>query len=154
MKETSLLEVLLFLVADHIADQPTAEQEKLKAELEEVGVSLAKLIKIAGWLKNLLQNIEQHASPKQVMRIFTEEECEKIDLTARGCILFLEQTGALNVKMREWLINQAMEVDVEKIGIEELQHLLSLVLFQQYGHERLLKQDKKSLIITNPQAIH
>jgi len=153
MKDTSLLDVLLFLVTNHIAEQPEAEQEKLKTELEEAGIPLAKLVKLASWLKELLQNIELKDPSQQVMRVFTEEECEKIDIIARGSILFLEQTGALNATMREWVIDHAMDLDVEEIGIEELQYLLSLALFQQYGQSNLLKRDN-SLIITNPQAVH
>jgi Smg protein len=153
MKETSLLEVLLFLVANHIAEKSEAEQEKIKAELEEAGIPFNKLVKIASWLKDLLQNIELQDSPKQTLRVFTEEETEKMDAVARGCILFLEQTGALNATSREWLIEQAMDLDTDQIGIEELQNLLSLVLFQQYGQRNILKQDK-CLIITNPQAVH
>ena len=155
MKETSLLDVLLLLVANHIAEKTEAEREKLKAELEEAGIPFAKLIKIASWLKDMLQAVEWQDASQQSMRFFTEEECEKMDVITRGCILFLEQTGALNSTMREWLIEHAMDLDVDQIGIKELQHLLSLVLFQQYGQSNLLKPNQdKSLIITNPQAVH
>lgn len=154
MKEASLLDVLLFLVTHQLNEKSDVEREKLKADLEEAGISLGKLIKIANWLKYLLQDIGmQAASATKAQRIFLEEECEKISLVARGCILFLEQTGALNPAKREWLIDHAMNMGVEQVGIEELQQLLSIILFQEYEQHNLFKQNK-SLIVMNPQVMH
>ncbi len=126
---------------------------KIKAELAEASISLSKLIKIAGWLKHLLQNIQPQDLSRKIVRVFTPEECEKINAEARGCILFLEQTGTLDPATREWLIDQAMDLDVTEIGKTELQYLLALVLFQQSGQRNLLNPDK-SLSITNPQTAH
>lgn len=155
MKEASLLDMLLFLVANQLSEKLITEREKLRADLEEAGIPLKKLIKIAGWLKYLLQDISmQSPSGKKAMRVFLEEEREKINPAARGCILFLEQTGVLNPVKREWLIDHAMNLEVEEVGINELQQLLSIVLFQEYEQVNLFRQDTKSLIMTNPQVMH
>jgi len=153
MKETSLLDVLLLLVSKHIEEQPEAEQVKLRASLEAAGLTLEKVSRVAAWLKELLQNIEWQANPRSVVRVFSPFECEKLDVLSRGCISFLEHTGALTPVTREWLIDHAMKLEIEQVGINELRLLMPLVLVQQYGQLNLAAK-RKNLIITDPRKMH
>jgi Smg protein len=154
MKETNLLEALLLLMVNHFNEEVSPDAQQLKAELEEAGIPVGGLIKIVNWLKNLFHNNQLPEQVKSTTRIFSKEECDKLDITARSCILFLEQAGALSETRREWLIEQAMELDMDTVSLDELNGLLSLLLFQQYGQANLLTHHRKSLIITNPATAH
>lgn len=139
MKE-NVLDVLMYLfenyMDDETEDQP--DQESLKLELLRAGFPNGEIDKAFDWLEGLaaVQDVQPYQSgiPAQSVRIFTKLEMEKLDVEARGFLLFLEQVGALDPISRELVIDRVMALE-DLIDLDQLKWIILLVLFNQPGQE-------------------
>jgi Smg protein len=139
MKE-DILEVLMYLFENYMNDEIEfdADEESLRTELEQAGFHKAEISKAFVWLEGLagLQNgAEQLALNAESIRIYTDEEVEKLDLESRGFLMFLEQTGVLDHNTREMVIDRVMALESEEIDLEQLKWVVLMVLFNQPGRE-------------------
>lgn len=139
MKE-AVLEVLLYLLDKPAllakANQGVTNSEIIKpiAKDEE---TLNQLAALADRYKQSLQN------PLSALRVFTPEECQKLDSNSRGFILFLEHCGILNNHSREWIIEHAMAYP-HPVSLEQLPWITALVLLN-YSH---LSKEWLSLLLS------
>jgi len=109
------------------------DQKALVAELGQFGVSLADLestlANMALWAAShsptssplqltapsQTQSLPNYSvQPHQGTRIFNAEECRRISRKSRGFLLQIEQIGILSAQMRETIIDQLMQIDVEE----------------------------------------
>ena len=139
MKE-NILDVLMYLFENYMNDEIEfdTDEESLRVELQEAGFQLTEITKAFEWLEGLLdmQKGEEHAPLNaESVRVYTEEECEKLDLESRGFLLFLEQTGVLDHNTRELVIDRVMALDADEIDLEQLKWVVLMVLFNQPGRE-------------------
>lgn len=139
MKE-NILEVLMYLFENYMNDEIEfdTDEESLRSELEQAGFHNAEISKAFVWLEGLagLQDgSEQLAFNAESIRIYTDEETEKLDLDSRGFLMFLEQTGVLDHNTREMVVDRVMALDSEEIDLEQLKWVVLMVLFNQPGRE-------------------
>lgn len=142
MKE-NILEVLMYLFENYMNDdiEFDSDEESLRSELQAAGFRHTEISKAFDWLEGLsdLQDIPIEAiqNPTSSIRIYTEKECERLDLDSRGFILFLEQTGVLSHTTREMVIDRVMALGTapEEFDLEQLKWVVLMVLFNQPGHE-------------------
>lgn len=137
----NIVDVLIYIYENYMDGEtpPPADPLTLKDELSEAGFSSTEIEKAFNWMDQLAVNLEQFAQPvasqPQSMRIFTPDECERLDLEARGFLLGLEQQGILDPVNRELVIEQAMALETETIDAGDLQWITLLVLMNQPGQE-------------------
>ena len=139
MKE-NILEVLMYLFENYMNDEIEfdTDEESLRTELEQAGFHKVEISKALVWLEGLagLQDVtEQLAFSAESIRIYTDEETEKLDLDSRGFLMFLEQTGVLDHNTREMVIDRVMALESEEIDLEQLKWVVLMVLFNQPGRE-------------------
>ncbi len=140
MKET-ILDVLMYLFENYMDEdtQLSYDQETLKTELSEAGFPHIEINKAFAWLEGLAEQQElmdrQHAAENYSLRMYTDQETEKLDLECRGFILFLEQVGVLDPTNRELVIDRVMALESEEISLEQLKWVVLMVLFNQPGQE-------------------
>lgn len=139
MKE-NILDVLMYLFENYMNDEIEfdTDEESLRVELQEAGFQQTEISRAFEWLEGLvdMQNSEDHALLNAAsMRVYTDEECEKLDLASRGFMLFLEQTGVLDHNTRELVIDRVMALDEDEIDLEQLKWVVLMVLFNQPGRE-------------------
>jgi Smg protein len=134
-----MLDVLMYLFEnlddDILLDE---DQESLKAELIKEGFSETEINKAFLWLEDLAENsnlINSNHQGLASIRIYTLEECEKLDVECRGFLLFLEQVGVLNPTSREFIIDRVMALDTDDFDLEQLKWVILMVLFNQPGQE-------------------
>ena len=139
MKE-NILDVLMYLFENYINDEIEfdSDEEAIRDELLEAGFHQGEINKAFQWLEGLAslhesESISQNQASS--MRIFTPQECEKLDLDSRGFLLFLEQTGVLDHVTREMVIDRVMALDADEIDMEQLKWVVLMVLFNQPGRE-------------------
>ncbi len=139
MKE-DVLDVLMYLFENYIDNVGVMEsdQEALKVELLQAGFAKAEIGKAFKWLVSL------NAQRKEVtvalpaahsLRIYTDEEINKLDVECRGFLLFLEQVAVLDAAGRELVIDGVMALDTEEIDLDQLKWVILMVLFNQPGQE-------------------
>ena len=140
MKE-NVLDVLMYLFENYMNDEIEfdTDEETLRVELQEAGFQQVEITKAFEWLEGLagLQDAPKRYTPNNAnsVRVYTKEECEKLDLDSRGFLMFLEQTGVLDHNTREMVIDRVMALEAEEIDLEQLKWVVLMVLFNQPGRE-------------------
>jgi len=140
MKE-NFLEVLMYLLENEIDEEVflNDDDDLLKMELAKVGFSHDEISKAFDWLEGLVEqqniiSVSNHQGMAAI-RVYHPEECEKLDVTCRGFLLFLEQIGVLDVTTRELVIDRAMALESEIFDLEQLKWVVLMVLFNRPGQE-------------------
>ncbi len=141
MKE-SLLDVLIYLFENYMFDDDGYEpdQETLALELSQAGFEHAMIDQAFDWLENLARLCEQNPGensicPAGAVRHYTPDECEHLNLEARGLLLSLEQCGVLNGITREMVIDQLMALGVEQVELDHIKWVILMVLSNYTGGE-------------------
>ncbi|MGD8616826.1 MAG: DUF494 domain-containing protein [Gammaproteobacteria bacterium] len=113
------------------------DRESLHSELIEAGFPAAEITQAFEWLEGLAvqQPAVQPAQTENAIRIFSERECERLDMESRGFLLFLEQMGILQPEARERVIERAMALETDDFDIGQLKWVILMVLFNQPGAE-------------------
>ena len=62
------------------------------------------------------------------IRIYTYAEQQRLDIKARGFLLFMENIGQLDASQREMIIEQVMSLGEAKIDLEDLKWVVMMVL--------------------------
>ncbi len=139
MKE-NVLEVLMYLFENYIYDEPEAEPDRdsLSESLEQAGFSAGEIDRAFGWLDDLarqrqLPELGSHSD--QPIRQLSGDEARRLDVEARGFLLYLENAGILDHSRRELVLDRSMALDAQEIGMEEIKWVVLMVLFNQPGQE-------------------
>ncbi len=140
MKET-VLDVLMYLFDNYVEEdiEISPNQDLLKTQLIEAGFGDHQVDKAFDWLEGLALGKENNESidmsDKQSLRLFSDEETEKLDAECRGFILYLEQAGVLDNDERELLIDRVMALETDEIDLQQLKWVVLMVLFNQPDKE-------------------
>jgi len=141
MKE-NVFDVLMYLFENYIDEGPefNPDQEALTDELTEAGFPRGEINKAFHWLEELSTLREQRAestrpATTRALRFYTGAEREKLSAECRGFLLFMEQSGVLDPTMREVVIDRAMALEVDELGIDQLKWVTLMVLFNYPGHD-------------------
>ena len=139
MKE-NVLDLLMYLFENYIYDEPEQEpdRESLGESLEEAGFSSGEINRAFAWLDGLA---EQRKMPElgghenNPIRVFTEDESRRLDIDARGFIMYLENAGVLDPLRREMVIDRLAALETGEISLEDVKWVILMVLFNQPGQE-------------------
>ncbi len=159
MKE-NVLDVLMYLFENYMNDdiEFDANEESLRSELVNAGFRQGEISKAFSWLEGLasLQDRPSELPPTtaRAIRVYTERECERLDLDCRGFLMFLEQTGVLGHTTREMVIDRVMALESEEIDLEHLKWVTLMVLFNQPGHEAAYAWMEDFMFEENAGVVH
>lgn len=135
-----VFDILLYLFENYMYDdgEIDQDQEQLQNELLEAGFKQNEIKKAFDWLEGLAALADEpHAMvvKNHALRIYSDEECERLDVECRGFMLFLEQMGVLDHTTREMVIDRVMALDSDEVDLEQLKWVILMVLFNQPGQE-------------------
>ena len=154
MKE-NVLDLLMYLFENYIYDEPdsTPDRDALSDSLEEAGFSANEIDRAFAWLDELAQQRQlaaddqsgkqpsasmptfPNSGPPRSCRIFNVEEIQRMDLDARGLLLYLENMGVLDPISRELVIDRLMALDADEVSMDDVKWVVLMVLFNQPGQE-------------------
>lgn len=139
MKE-NVLDLLMYLFENYIYDEPEAEpdREDLSESLEQAGFSSVEIERAFSWLDGLAEqrqtpDMDEHSADP--VRMFSPDEIDRIDVEARGFLMYLENANVLDPVRRELVIDRLMALDADEIGLDDLKWVVLMVLFNQPGQE-------------------
>jgi len=142
MKEESVLNVLMYLFKNHMQDNCELDtiETKLLSKLEELGFRRKVIHQAFEWLENLTKEIQSPILQPDTnsLRVFSDYECELLDIECRSLLMLLEQQGILNPHTRELVINQALELELDGIDASLLKWVTLMVLFSQPNEKHAL----------------
>ena len=139
MKET-VLDVLMYIFDNYIEDdlEFTPDQESLKSQLIEAGFRDLQIDKAFLWLEGLATQrdfVNTATSDLSSIRVFNDQELDRLNAECRGFLLFLEQARVLNAKERELVIDRIMALESCEIDLQRLKWVVLMVLFNQPDKE-------------------
>ena len=165
MKE-SILDVLLYLFEHYFAEDsapplPLGDDNALRdgplvTELTEAGFSTDEIHKAFDWLDALAR---QRPAPGQAratgpVRVLHGTELDKLDVEARGFLLYLEQHGVLDAGQRELVLDRAMALDQDELDLDDLKWVVLMVLFNQPGSEAAYAWMETQMYLDEPEPVH
>jgi Smg protein len=141
----NMVDVLIYLYENYMDGEssPPRDQDELENELSEAGFSNSEISEALTWLDELANRMDSTDYQPPVvdaMRIYTDAECQKLDIDARGLLLFLEQSGILDPLSRELVIDRAVAIEQNLVSVDELKWVVLLVLLNRPGRESALSQ--------------
>ena len=129
MKET-VLDVLMFIFDNYVEEDHefTPDQESLKTQLVEAGFADQQVEKA-------FQRDAAELAESASTRLFSENECDRLDTECRGFMMYMEQAGVLNSNERELVIDRVMALESDEIDLQQLKWVVLMVLFNQPDKE-------------------
>jgi Smg protein len=154
-----MVDVLIYLYENYMDGDtpPPADQHELKEELTEAGFSTGEIDKALVWLDELADTVgtsDEGACAGRSVRIYTEQECRRLDVEARGLLLFLEHNGILDPISRELVVERALALDTSALTVEELKWIVLLVLMNRPGKEAAFSQMEDMVYNSEPVLLH
>lgn len=139
MKE-NVLDVLMYLFENYMDDETELhpDRESLQVELQEAGFRKNEITKAFAWLEDLAleRGADELAQPAaRSMRVFSDEERVRLDVEARGFLVYLENAGLLNPQQRERVLDRVMALESDDIDIDQVKWVVLMVMFNQHGDE-------------------
>ncbi|MCA1798372.1 MAG: DUF494 domain-containing protein [Xanthomonadaceae bacterium] len=138
MKE-NVLDVLMYLFENYMDDETEMHpnRESLQVELQEAGFRRNEITKAFAWLEGLAADQEAGVSPPAArsMRVFSDEERVRLDVEARGFLVYLENAGLLNAHQREHVLDRLMALESDDIDLDQVKWVVLMVMFNQPGEE-------------------
>ena len=139
MKE-NVLDVLMYLFETYIDadEEPEPDQNELRDELSRAGFGDSEIDRALDWLDGLTENHDHFVNTQQTAhgtRIYSDFEAERLDVSCRGFITYLEQIGILSPPQREILVDRLLALETADIDVEQVKWVVLMVLFSQPGQE-------------------
>jgi Smg protein len=155
----NMVDVLIYLYENYMdgESQPPTDQGELEDELSQAGFTNLEIEKALRWLDELAAGVDTpqcHPHAGGSMRIYSEAETIKLDLDARGLLMFLEQTGILDPVSRELVIDRVLAIDHSVVSVDELKWVVLLVLMNRPGREDAFTQMEDLVYNDEPNSIH
>jgi Smg protein len=140
----SVLDILIYVFDQYMmAEAPEVpEREALAADLERAGFGRQNVERALDWLADLAgeRSRPDIDSTLPSLRVFSNDELERIPTSCRGYLLQLEREGILSPLQREIVIDRLVALDGDDLGdevdIDRLKWLVLMVLSSQPGQEQ------------------
>lgn len=139
----NILDVLMYLFENYFEEEVILgpDQDMVKNDLMEEGFSENIIHKAFMWLEGLAPREDEEGEdllegPRaSSLRHYSKEEEERLNLEARGFLLFIEQLGILDPVSRELVIDQLVALESDEIDMDQVKWVVQMVLFNQPGRE-------------------
>ena len=139
MKE-NVLDVLMYLFETYVDtdEEPEADQNELRSELSRAGFADPEIDRALDWLDGLTDrqdSLPYNTQTENGTRIYVDVEQDRLDVSCRGYISYLEQISILSPPQREILVDRLLALETPDIDVEQIKWVVLMVLFSQPGQE-------------------
>ncbi|WED21808.1 DUF494 family protein [Vibrio sp. JC009] len=157
-----MMDILMYLFETYIHSdvELMVDQDELEEELLRAGFHQEEIYKALDWLEDLAALQQSDAQSAITMsaatstRIYTAKEMEKLDVTSRGFLLFLEQVNVLTTETREMVIDRVMGLETPELQLDDLKWVILMVLFNVPGNENAFTLMEELLYTAETGVLH
>jgi Smg protein len=131
-----MIDILVYLFENYLPDA-CPEPDVLARKLSAAGFGSDDITAALSWLDGLAGDEGNRClSPASAgaIRIYDEEEQERLPAVCRGFIAFLEQHDAVDAPLREAIIERALALPDEEVSLDRLKVIVLAVIWR-YRHE-------------------
>lgn len=156
----NVIDVLIYIYENYMDSEENIppDQIMLEEELVEAGFPKGEIKKAFHWLDELAWRQGSMLAPaiaaNRSIRIYTEQEQQRLDLEIQGMLLYLEQSGILDQRSRELVIERAMALDSQELTAEDVKWIVLLVLLNQPGQESAFALMEELVYNGDPGYLH
>jgi Smg protein len=131
-----MIDILVYLFENYLPDacpEPAVLARKLSAagfETDDISAALSWLDGLAGEEGGRCRS----PAASSAVRIYDEEEQERLPAPCRGFIAFLEQHDAVDAPLREAIIERALALPDAVVSLDRLKVIVLAVIWR-YRHE-------------------
>lgn len=132
-----MFEVLVYLFENYYHTESYPDNDTLSRKLTAAGFESEDISDALAWLKGLARQTE-NTLPESLdlsgsLRAYADMETAKLTTEARGFISFMESAGILSPMLRETIIERAMALEADLVGLEKLKVIVLMVLWTRRG---------------------
>lgn len=157
-----MFEILIYLFETYIHNESevSIDYESVTNDLSDIGFKKQDIYNALRWLKNLSCCKKNIISAFDTnlnyisTRVYTTEECFKINVDCRGFIFFLEQLEILTLDTREIIIEKIMALDIAELDLEDFKWIVLIILFNIPGCELVYKKLENVLFNFKIKSVH
>lgn len=155
MKE-NVFDVLIYLFENYMDGETELgpDPDAIRTELLEAGFQQREITKAFDWLESLSQQKPIQSSSLPAFRIYSEQECVKLDTECRGLLMFLEQSTILSPANRELVLDRVMALNDDSISLDNLKWIVLMVLFSQPDEEMAFARMENLVYESLPSYLH
>jgi Smg protein len=141
-----MFDILVYLFENYYQAQAYPDCDTLERKLHAAGFENDDIQDALDWLNSLtrqpddglLESLDSGSS----FRGYTVDESSKLPLESRGFITFLESAKILTPLLRELIIERAMALPSELVGLDKLKVIVLMVLWTHRGNVDALVLDE------------
>ena len=132
-----MFDVLVYLFESYYQNDAYPDHDTLARKLTAAGFEDEEISDALDWLKGLAPPHEtgfpEHFELGTSFRSYTDEEYAKLSTHSRGFVAFLESARILTPSLREVILDRAMALPDDVVGLDKLKVIILLVLWTHRG---------------------
>ena len=130
-----MFEVLVYMFENYVEANVQPDHNTLAQELFEAGFDSSDINGAFEWfssLENMADVIKDTPTlDTQAMRIYSADEVNKIDVEGLSFLMFMQQSGVVNHALHEVIMDRAMALPQEHVGVDEIRWTALMALRKQ-----------------------
>ena len=132
-----MFEILVYLFENYYHHEATPDHDALAEKLTAAGFENGDIHDALDWLRGL-GTPQEDVYPEAFelcdgFRGYTSEELAKLSTESRGFLAFLEGARVLTPPLRELIIDRAMAIEDDAVGLDKLKVIALMVLWARRG---------------------
>ncbi len=132
-----MIDVLVYLFENYYHTENYPDHDTLSRKLHAAGFENDDIHEALDWLNGLAtrqdDGLPESLNQRFSFRGYTADEAAKLSTEARGFIAFLESARVLTPLLRELLVERAMALADNVVGLEKLKVITLMVLWTRRG---------------------
>ncbi|HET7763891.1 MAG TPA: DUF494 domain-containing protein [Burkholderiales bacterium] len=141
-----MFDILVYLFENYYQAQAYPDYDTLERKLHAAGFENDDIHDALDWLNSLTrrpgEGIPESLDTRSSFRGYSKDESAKLPLECRGFIAFLESAKILTPLLRELIIERAMGLPSEIVGLDKLKVIVLMVLWTRRGNVDALVLDE------------
>ena len=149
-----MIDILVYLFENYYDFTAHPKPDALARKLTAVGFEAEEISVALEWLNGLkTARVAEFASDRRAVRIYTDDEQQKLGVDCLNFIVFLEQAGVIAPTLRELIVERGMSLDDDPVPLTKFKIIVLMVLWSR-------EQDLEPLIVeellydADPELLH
>jgi Smg protein len=127
-----MFEVLVYMFENYVEANIKPDHNTLAQELFDAGFDSNDINGAFEWfnsLESMAEASHRDIEPaSQSLRIYNAEESDKIHVEGLGFLIFLRQSGVINRALHEVIVERAMALPQDQVGLDEIRWTVLMAL--------------------------
>ena len=127
-----MFEVLVYMFENYVEANIKPDHNTLAQELFDAGFDSNDINGAFEWfnsLESMAEASHRDIEPaSQSLRIYNAEESNKIHVEGLGFLIFLRQSGVINRALHEVIVERAMALPQDQVGLDEIRWTVLMAL--------------------------